>query len=443
MATLIHAPLTMSTPTPSSLAIPRRHFLKLAGAGAVALAAPAILRAQATDDRVLKIGIVGCGGRGTGAIFNALNADPNVVLWAMADVFPEKLEGSFQRAIKRYDGRVQVDETRKFVGLDSYQKIADSDVDVVLLTSPPGFRPKHMKAMVDAGKHLFMEKPVAVDVAGVKSVLESAKRAKAKGLSVQHGLCWRFDRQVKEGYGKVLAGDFGRVVSVYGTYLATPPKVSQAASERPAGMGDVEWQIRNWMAYDWTSGGCLVEQGIHTVDKVSWAMNNALPVAAVATGGRSVLTGPGNTFDNYNVNYEFANKQFCQAVSRQWRGAFSETADRVFCTDATLHAPNRVMAIDANGKRVWRSKIKRTNMYDETHIDLFGALRSGKQLDHGEYLANMTMMAIMGREAARSGQRITWEQMWNSDQSLVPENIELGSSFTPQPLAVPGKYEVG
>ncbi|QQL45393.1 Gfo/Idh/MocA family protein [Sulfuriroseicoccus oceanibius] len=429
--------------TTSPHAMPRRHFLKLAGAGALALAAPAIVRAQASDDRVLKIGVVGCGGRGTGAVFNALKADPKVVLWAVADVFPEQVEASLERVNQRYAERVQVDAARKFIGLDSYLKMADSDVDVVLLASPPGFRPKHMEAMVEAGKHLFVEKPVAVDVAGVKSVLESAKRAKAKGLSVQHGLCWRFDAPVQEGYGKVIAGDFGRVVSVYGTFLSTPPKVHQPVDARPDGMGDVEWQIRNWMAYDWLSGGCLVEQGIHTADKLSWAMNNALPVAAVATGGRTAADDPGNTFDNYSVSYEFEGQRFGQVVSRQWNGTYGEITDRVFCTDATFVAPNRVMAMDPQGKRIWRAKAKRTNMYDETHVDLFSALREGRQIDHGEYVANMTMMALMGREAARTGQRITWEQMWNSEQKLGPEKLDLDASFAPQPVAVPGTYELG
>lgn len=203
---------------------------------------------------MLKIGLIGCGGRGTGAASQALSADPNVKLWAIGDAFAPQIAGALKH-LETFGGKVDVPEARQFSGLDAYQKVIDSGVDVVLLTTPPGFRPQHLRAAVEAGKHVFAEKPMAVDMAGIKSVLESAKIAKEKGTTLQHGYCWRFSPDTRQGYGKLLSGELGRVVSIYGTYMANVPKPSTNIDMRNKEWGDIEWQMRNWMAHEWLSGG--------------------------------------------------------------------------------------------------------------------------------------------------------------------------------------------
>ncbi len=279
----------------------RRRFLGLTGATVAFAGFPAVLRGQeAAGSKMLKIGLIGCGGRGTGAATQALSADPNVKLWAMADAFAPAITESVKN-LAQFGDRIEVPETRRFAGLDSFQKLLDSGVDVVILASPPGFRPQHLRASIEADKHVFAEKPMAVDVAGVKSVLESAKLAKQKNLSIQHGFCWRFAPGVREAYGKVTSGELGRVVSVYGTYLGSPPKPLQPGMKKPAGMGDVEWQVAWWNNFEWLSGGPLIEQGIHTVDKVAWAMSDVAPIAAVANGGRALRRDEGIVYDHYNI----------------------------------------------------------------------------------------------------------------------------------------------
>src|SRR6478735_3352321 len=282
----------MSSPTLS-----RRRFIGTTGASIAIAGFPAILTAQTTNDRVLKIGLIGAGGRGTGAAVQALTADPNVKLWAIGDAFAEAIPNSLNH-LSSFGAKVNVPTERQFTGLDAYQKVIESGVDVVLLTAPPGFRPQHLRAAIEAGKHVFAEKPMAVDVAGVKSVVESAKLAKQKNLSIQHGYCWRFDPGVREAYGKITSGELGRVISVYGTFLGTPPKPLQPDMTKPVAMSDVEWQTRWWNNFEWLSGGPVLEQAIHTIDKISWAMGDVAPIAAVGSGGRAMRTDGGNVDDH-------------------------------------------------------------------------------------------------------------------------------------------------
>ncbi len=420
----------------------RRHFLTTAGATAALVSFPNILRAQgAAKDGKLKIGLIGCGGRGTGAATQALSADPDVKLWAIGDAFASQLEACLVN-LKSFEGKVEVPAARQFSGLDAYQKVIDSGVDVVILATPPGFRPQHLRAAVEAGKHVFSEKPMAVDVAGVKSVLESAKLATKKGTTIQHGYCWRFSPDTREGYGKVLSGELGRVISVYGTYLANVPKPSTAIDQRKDEWGDVEWQVRNWMGHQWLSGGPLLEQGIHTVDKVAWAMGDVAPVAARGSGGRSQRDDDGNVWDHYDVAYEYPNGIFCNVAERQFTGAFSETMDRVFCEKGTLEAPSRVLTRDPSGKVNWAYRGAPENMYQVCHNEWFAAIRAGKELNTGEYMANSTMLGLLGREAAHTGQRITWEEMWNAGQDLAPDTLGMADEFPVAPVPVPGDYKL-
>lgn len=421
--------------------INRRSFLKAAGATAAFSSFPNLLLGAPANNAKLKIGLIGCGGRGTGAASQALAADDNTILWAIGDVFDTQIPKSLNN-LKRFEGKLEVPQERQFSGLDAFQKVIDSGVDVVLLTTPPGFRPQHMRAAIEAGKHVFAEKPMAVDVAGVKSVMESARLAKEKGLTLQHGYCWRFDPAVREGYGKLLAGELGRVISVYGTYLANVPKPSTSIDQRDPKWGDVEWQVRNWMGHQWLSGGPYLEQCIHTVDKVSWAMGDVEPIAARGGGGRTQRTDDGNVWDHYDVTYEYPGGVFCQVGQRQHSGCFNEVVDRVFCEKGTLEAPGRVFTKDPAGKMNWAYRAAPADMYQVCHNEWFAAIRKGEALNTGDRMVLSTMLGILGREAAHTGQRITWEELWKSEQDLAPDNLKLSDAHPVAPVPKPGTYKI-
>jgi predicted dehydrogenase len=412
----------------------RRSFLRTAAATTALIGFPNILHAQGNTAK-LKIGLIGCGGRGTGAAAQALSADPNVVLWAIGDAFGGQITASLNH-LSKFGGKVDVPTTRQFTGLDAYQKVIASGVDVVLLTTPPGFRPLHLRAAVEAGKHVFAEKPMAVDVAGVKSVMESARMAKQKNLTIQHGYCWRFSPNTRAGYGKVLGGEHGRVVSVYGTYMGGVPKPSTHIDQRDPNFGDVEWQIRNWMAHEWLSGGPLLEQAIHTIDKVAWAMNDVAPIAARGSGGRTQRSDDGNVWDNY------PNEVLCHVSQRQMNGCFSEVKDRVLCEQGSMEAPDRVLSKDSTGKITWAYRGDNSDMYQVCHNEWFAAIRKGEAINTGEYMANSTMLGILGREAAHSGQRITWEELWNADQDLAPDTLKMDDKHPTATVPTPGKYKL-
>ena len=288
----------------------RRQFLKTSAVASAALAMPAILSRNAgaaENGETLRIGLIGCGGRGTGAASQALQADPNTVLVALADAFPEPVAKSLDSLQKQaaIADRVKVPPEKQFVGLDAYQKLIDSGVDVVLQGAPPGFRPAHVRAAVIAGKHQFVEKPIATDAVGVRSVLESARMAAEKKLAWVAGLCWRYDTARREFFQQIHSGAIGDIRAIYATYLTGPVKPMPPASQRPAGMGDVEWQLRHWYNFVWVCGDGLVEQAVHSVDKVMWAMQDVPPLKAVASGGRQTPNNEGNIFDHINVVYEW------------------------------------------------------------------------------------------------------------------------------------------
>jgi predicted dehydrogenase len=419
----------------------RRTFLKAAGATAAFSAFPNILVGAPANSAKLKIGLVGAGGRGTGAAQQALSADENTVLWAIADTFESQIPKALQN-LKRFEGRLEVPQERQFSGLDGYQKLIESGVDVILLASPPGFRPEHMRAAVEAGKHVFAEKPMAVDVAGMKSVVETARIAKEKGLTLQHGYCWRFAPATREGYGKVLAGDLGRVISVYGTYLANVAKPSASIDQRNPEWGDVEWQIRNWISHEWLSGGPLVEQAIHVVDKVSWALGDVDPIAARGGGGRGQREDDGNVWDHYDVTYEYPGGVFCHVGQRQHSSCFNEVVDRVFCEKGMLEAPGRVFTRDHAGKMTWAFRGEGGNMYQVCHNEWFAAIRKGEELNTGDLMVRSTMLGILGREAAHTGQRVTWEDLWKSEQDHAPDSLKLPDKNPVPPVPKPGTYKI-
>jgi len=392
----------------------------------------------------IRVGLIGCGGRGTGAASQALAADEDAVLWAVGDAFEEPLERSLGQ-LKSFKSRAEVPAARRFVGIDAFREVLDSGVDLVLLAAPPGFRPQHLAAAVDAGVHIFSEKPMAVDPAGLKAAMAAVRRGEKKGVSIQHGFCWRFDRGCREGYGKVLAGELGRVTSVYGTYLSSPVRPLADDARRPAGMAPVEWQLRHWINFDWLAGGPLLEQAIHTVDKVGWAMGDVAPLAAVGSGGKVGRSDPGNVYDHYNVSFEYPGGVFCHVGERQILGCFNETRDRVICEDGVLEAPSSCRITGVDGEVRWRHRPQRgsrENMYQVEHDELFAALRAGRQIKGGEFMMNSTALAMLGAMAAHSGQRVTWDELWASELDLAPDELAMSDDFAPGPIPVPGRFEI-
>ncbi|MFC4871839.1 Gfo/Idh/MocA family protein [Negadavirga shengliensis] len=424
----------------------RRSFLKSTGTaiiGSTVLPLPfSISSGMAAQRAPLKVGLIGCGGRGTGAAAQALKADKDAVLTCMADVFEDYLEESYQSLIKISPKQIKVDKDRKYVGFDGYKKVIDSDVDVVILTTPPGFRPSHFKAAVDAGKHVFCEKPVAVDAPGVRSILESARQAKEKGLSVVSGFTFRYDFPKRALFKRILDGQIGEVTSVFtarnGGGLWYKP--------RQDNWTEMEYQMRNWYYYDWLSGDYIVEMMVHSLDMMSWALGDRLPIQATGTGGRQSRTEAqwGNIYDHFAIEYEYENNIKGVHFSRQQKGCSNTNKVDIAGTEgfASVDIGKRVHA--TMGRQRWDYDGEYNNPYETQHEELFAAIRSGKPINEGELMANSTMLAILGRMVGYSGQTITWEEAMNSNQTLGPaaDAYSWNLEWPVPPVAVPGVTKV-
>lgn len=424
----------MNDPTESK--INRRRFLRSSGGAALVggLTAPAIL-AKPANTQTLKVGLIGCGGRGTGAAYNALMADENVVIAAMGDTFPEQIESSLEQLRKKVPDRVKVDAGHRFAGLDAHLRVVESDVDVVILATPPAFRPQHLKAAVDAGKHSFVEITAAIDAPGVRSVIASSEQAARKGLGIVSGFCWRYDPALQAAQEQIRNGAIGEIRSLYATYLR-PNLGPKYKGPRKAAMGDIEWQIRDWYHHLWLSGDLtILLSGGHSVDKMSWWMNDEMPVDAVAIGGQ-INPRWGNTFDNAFVTYQYANGIRGYLASRSISGCYDENGDEVVGTKGIFRNQHRRPVI--TGETNWRYTGPKKNMYQVEHDALFSSIRKGRPINDGARMAKTTLMAVMGRMAAYTGRKITWEQALNSQDELLPANLDWDSKIPEQPLATPG-----
>ncbi len=423
----------------------RRQFLGSSAAAAVGGALASPLAMPAVTSRIgnadtLRVGLIGCGGRGTGAAANALDADENVCLAAMGDLFEEKLEASLAQLRKRVPEKVAVTPDRRFLGFDAYENVVASDVDVVLLTTPPGFRPQHLRAAVESGKHAFVEITAGVDAPGVRSVLESAERARAKGLAIVSGFCWRYHEALRAAREQIRAGAIGEVRTVYATYYRGDLGHKYHGRRKP-GMSDLEWQIRDWYPHLWLSGDVtLVLSGGHSVDKTSWWLDDAMPAKAVAVGARWFPTG-GNTYDCGFVAYEYAGGVRGFLGCRSHANCYNENADYVIGTRGVLTI-GRGPAPFIEGQTHWRYDGPPSNMYQNEHDELFASIRQGKPINDGPRMARTTLMAIMGRMAAYTGREVTWEEALGSQQSLVPEKLDWNTKIDQPPLAVPGRTEL-
>lgn len=414
----------------------RRAFLETSTAAVAGAALTGLCQVHAAGSDVLKVGLIGCGGRGTGAASQALNADRHVKLWAMGDAFEDRLQSSLNtlRRDEALAGKIDVPPERCFVGFDAYKQVIASGVDVVCLCTPPHFRPAHLKAAVDAGKHIFAEKPVAVDAPGVRSVLATCAEAKRKGLSVVSGLCLRYHYGFQETIQRIHQGAVGDVVALQANDLRGRIWVKP----RQPGWSDMEWQMRNWYYFTWLSGDFNVEQHVHFLDVCAWLMKDQYPVRATGLGGRQVRTGLeyGNIYDHHSVVYEYADGARLFSLCRQQEKCKNDMSAYVLGTRGTAVVNERELSITAGEK--WRYSGKKNDIYQTEHDELFASIRAGKPINNGEYMAKSTLLAILGRMATYTGKTITWEQALHSKEDLTPPRYEWGPLPTPA-VALPGQ----
>lgn len=420
----------------------RRQFLATTSAVAAVAASPSLAAgAYAGGSDLLKVGLVGCGGRGTGAASQALNADSGVELVAMADAFEDRLQSSRARLQRQFNKddqhpRVNVVDDNCFVGFDAYKQVIDKS-DVVLLASTPHFRPRHLKAAVEAGKHVFCEKPVAVDGPGVRSVLESVEKARQNNTSLVSGLCWRYHYGKRAVFDKIKEGMIGDIVSMQCSYMTggvwDPRKTKEECKS------EMEYQLRNWYYYTWLSGDFNVEQHIHSLDKMLWAMDDEAPVTISGSGGRQVRTDPkyGNIYDHFNVVYEWANGVKAFARCRHWQGCENDVNDYIVGTKGRADVMKHRI-FDLEGNEIWKFEGEGGDMYQIEHDELFASIRGANPINNGDYMCKSTMLAISGRMAAYTGQKLTWEQCMNSQEDLSPPSYDWVDVPIPD-VAIPGK----
>ena len=401
----------------------RRDFLKQSSVAVVGTSLTATIvsapQVHAAGSDVIKVGLIGCGGRGSGAAADALSTGPDVRLTAMADTFKEQIDHSRGVLKKQFAEQVAVADDQCFVGLDAYKQVIASDVDVVLLATPPGFRPVHFRAAVEANKHIFAEKPVATDAPGVRSIMEAVEVAKKKNLCVVAGFCWRYDNAKRALFEQVHGGAVGELRAVYGTYLTSPVKPMPPASTRPKGMSDFEWMVRNWYNYTALSGDGLVEQAVHTVDWLAWAFQDRPPESCTAVGGRQVPSEGGNIFDHIEVNYVWGNAARGFVAQRQIPNCHNENQLYLLGTKGVAQIQPRGVMV--SGETNWKYQGPANSMYRAEHEVLFKAIRDGKAISDGDRMAKSTLMGIMGRMAAYTGKEITWDMAMNSQEVLMPE----------------------
>jgi myo-inositol 2-dehydrogenase / D-chiro-inositol 1-dehydrogenase len=425
--------------------VARRDFVKVAAAvgatSSIAGLAMPVWGATPAGDR-LKVGLVGCGGRGTGAANQAINADPGVMLWAMGDVYEDRLKNSYNGLKNEHGTRVMVDQERQFVGFEAIDKVLESGVDVVILATPPGFRPDHLEKAVTAKKHVFCEKPMATDMPGLRRVMETAKKAKSQGTQLMSGFCWRYSMPERAMYGEINDGALGEIESIHSTYHTGPLGTLARTPE----MTDMDFQLRNWQHQNWLSGDIIAEQAVHSIDKMNWAMGNKPPVKATALAGRGLREGPerGDIFDHFAVIYEWDNGARGFLTCRQVANCSNDNTDWIAGSKGIGYvngwAPRQSNLKFNDGATTFRFKGETPNMYQTEHNELFKAIRDGELVNDGDWMTQSVAMALLGREAGYSGRTITWEEIMNSQNEIVPADPKFG----PRPPIVipqPGVYK--
>jgi myo-inositol 2-dehydrogenase/D-chiro-inositol 1-dehydrogenase len=414
----------------SSNGVSRREFLKGAAATTAAVATFHIIRsASAQEAKPLKVGLIGCGGRGVGSARDAMRAAPNVKVVALADLFQDRVMGA-REALNREGA--DIPESRCFVGFDAYKKLLETDVDIVSLCTPPGFRPQHFEAAINAGKHVFMEKPVAVDPVGCRRMFAAGKKADEKKLCVVAGTQRRHQKNYIDTIRRIKEGAIGQITSARAYWCQGE---LWSVPRRPE-WSDVEWQIRNWLYFTWLSGDHIVEQHVHNLDVINWVMGTH-PIRAFGMGGRQKRTDPqfGHIYDHFAVDYEYPGNVHMMSMCRQQNGTDGNVSEFVVGTKGMSDCASGIW--DLSGNSIWRSTGGR-NPYEQEWADLIEAIRTGKHINETQAVTESTLTAIMGRISAYTGKVVTWDQMMQSNLSLVPEEVKFGPMPVP-PVAIPGQ----
>ncbi|MHC4123864.1 MAG: Gfo/Idh/MocA family oxidoreductase [Planctomycetota bacterium] len=432
--------------------VSRRSFIKRSAAmGMTAmLAGREKLFASSGDE--LKVGLIGCGFRGTGATIQALTCSSHPVkLWAMGDMFGDKLKASVEQLRTGGKGKYDRDDfpslsdkmdvpiERQFVGFDAYQKVINSGVDIVILATPPHFRPAHLRAAVETGKHVFMEKPVAVDPVGVRSIISSSELAKEKGLSIVAGTQRRYQESYIEVMRRIHRGDIGELVGGQSYFMVGHSKDSHYFNERQPGWSDMEWQLRNWYYFTWLSGDHFVEQYVHCIDVMNWAFGTH-PVKAIGVGGRQVRTGAeyGNIYDHFAIEFEYPNGARCLSMSRQTNGCSNRMSERIVGTKGTACTRKGVI----EGQNPYKHEGEEANPYIQEHAELVKSILTGKPINDGRQVAESTLSVILGRMCAYTGRELKYDWVMKASKlDLTPPKYEFGD-LPVREVAIPGQTKL-
>jgi predicted dehydrogenase len=424
------------------IGLSRRDFMKASAAVPLAAVAFDSSRIFAAGSDKLRVGLIGCGGRGTGAAVDCVESSENVEIVALGDLFKDHLGKSLDRLKENVPDSVNVTEDTCFTGFDAYEKVINCDLDMVILAASPHFRPKHLKAAVEAGRHVFMEKPVAVDPVGVRSIIATSELAEQKGLAIVAGTQRRHQQHYLEVMKRVHDGAIGQIMAAQCYWNQGDLWVEKAREnlrkKTELGWSDMEYQCRTWLFFTWLSGDHIVEQHIHNLDVINWALN-ARPVQCLGMGGRQVRTGPqyGNIYDHFAVEYEYPDGIRVISMCRQIEGCTNEVAERVIGTDGSAYTNSSVGRIE--GTNPYEYEGEPSSPYVQEHTDLVASIREGKLLNEGRRVAESTLTAIMGRLSAYTGRALTWDWVMNSSKlDLTPSPYQMG----PDPVAIPGKTKL-
>ena len=420
-------------------AVSRRTFIQTTAAATAAFALRGGVRAAGSD--VIRVGLIGCGGRGTGAARDCLRGSDGVELVALGDLLPDRLAECRTQLAKvasdnaGFAAKYQVADDRCFTGFDAFQKVLATDIDLVILATPPGFRPAHLAAAVAAGKHIFAEKPVAVDVAGVRSVLATYEFARQKGLGIGVGTQRRHQAEYLATIERIKDGAIGDVLS--GQVFWNQGGLW--SREKLPEWKDTEWQIRNWLYFAWLSGDHIVEQHVHNIDVANWVLG-AHPVRAIGVGGRQWRTAPryGHIYDHFAVDFEYDNGARVSSMCRQIEGTGNRIGEHFIGTKGSSNAAGQIKGPNA---WAWTVPEQRINPFVQEHTDLVASIRSGAPYNELKQVAESTLTAIMGREAAYTGQEIAWDELLKADQDLTPPQVIFGPLEVPE-VAMPGQTKV-
>jgi len=418
----------------------RRELLRSSAvtAGAFALSGAITPLAQAAGSDEIRVGVVGCGGRGSGAANDCVSSSSGVKIVALADTFGDRLGG--------LKNQHKVPDNRCFTGLDAYKKLmALDDVNLVILATPPGFRPIHLAEAVKQGKNIFMEKPVATCPAGIKMVIEASEKAAGKGLAIVAGTQRRHEPKYVETMKRIHDGAIGDIVSAQCYWNMGALWVDRARTNwenyKSGKWSDVEWQIRNWLFIGWLSGDHICEQHVHNIDVVNWAFKDVIPEKVKGVGGRQYRTEPqyGNIFDHFGIEFFYPGDVRTISMCRQIDQTTGNVSERVVGTKGWTDCAGRIF-----GENKWDYKGPNPNPYGEEHADLIKSIRAGEPLNEGKRIANSTLCAIMGRESAYSRKQFntSWFMSKCTLDLLPADDMKMSDSKELPPFAIPGKYQL-